>query len=251
MVTRTLVRYLAAEISLHGRGLNWCLYDPAVRDIRHRHRDSMRALVLFALLSGHEALHVPSRRIVVQTALACTTSSIVPGAASAFDNAIPDYAKYADKAKRPGTPLKDLGIAKRTINADSIDEDPVTFNGLRTCTGKPNCFSTTGDTLLSDRIQQGVDTLIPYWVPPAKDTEPFKSLVTVVKAYEPGQGNVDGGGFKVVKETNGYIYVQYEALKKVRGSDGILMSLDTQRCAYHVPTCLMMSLGITRVAIHA
>ena len=134
--------------------------------------------------------------------------------AFAFSNAIPDYAKYADKAKRPGTPPKDLGLAMRTINANSIDADPKTFKGLRTCDGKPNCFSTTGDDFLEDRIQTGVDTLIKPWVPPADATSPFKSLIQVVKAYEPGQGNVDGGGFEVVKETDGYLYVQFEALKK-------------------------------------
>jgi len=134
--------------------------------------------------------------------------------AAAFENAIPDYAKYADKAKRPGTPPKDLGIAQRTINANSIDADLVTFQGLRTCDGKPNCFSTTGDELLADRILTGVDTLIKPWQPPPDDKAPFASLVAAVKAYEPGQANVDGGGFKVVKETASYLYVQFEALKK-------------------------------------
>ena len=136
------------------------------------------------------------------------------GTASAFENAIPEYAEYADKAKRKGTPPKDLGIAKRTINDNSINADPVTFNGLRGCDGKPNCFSTTGDELLEDRILTGVDTLIKPWKPPASDAAPFKTLVKAVKDYKPGQGFVDGGGFQVVKETDGYIYVQFEALKK-------------------------------------
>jgi hypothetical protein len=135
-------------------------------------------------------------------------------AATAVENAITEYAKYADKAKRPGVAPKDLGLAKRTINADSIDADPLTFDGLRVCDGKPNCFSTTGDELLSDRILRGVDTLILPWQPPASDTAPFKTLVRAVKAYEPGQGNVDGGGFSVIKEADNYLYVQFEALKK-------------------------------------
>ena len=37
------------------------------------------------------------------------------------ENAIPEYAKYADKPKRKGTPPTDLGLAQRTLNADSID----------------------------------------------------------------------------------------------------------------------------------
>jgi hypothetical protein len=86
--------------------------------------------------------------------------------AVAFDNAIGEYANYADKPKRPGNPPKDLGTAQRSINVNSIEADPETFLGLRGCDGKPNCFSTTGDSLLSDRILTGVDTLIPPWKPP-------------------------------------------------------------------------------------
>lgn len=133
-----------------------------------------------------------------------------PQKSLAFENAIPEYAQYADKAKRRGTPPNDLGMAKRTINADSIDADPVTFSGLRGCDGKPNCFSTTGDDLLADRIQTGVDTLIKPWKPPSDDAAPFKSLVAVAKAYKPGQGSVDGGGFQVVKESETYLYMQFE-----------------------------------------
>lgn len=134
--------------------------------------------------------------------------------AVAFDNAIGEYANYADKPKRPGNPPKDLGTAQRSINVNSIEADPETFLGLRGCDGKPNCFSTTGDSLLSDRILTGVDTLIPPWKPPAGDSAPFKSLAQAVKAYQPGQSFIDGGGFKVVKETDTYLYLQFESLKK-------------------------------------
>ena len=139
------------------------------------------------------------------------------GPAVAFENALPQYADYKDKAKRPGTPPKDLGLAKRNVKGeDSFDE--ITFTGLRGCDGKPNCFSTTGDFNLEDRILFGVDTLIKPWKPPAEDPTPFKTLVQAIKAYPPGGdgtgGIVDGGGFQVVKETDSYIYVQYEALKK-------------------------------------
>ena len=137
-----------------------------------------------------------TRRVALQLLALSAIAGVGP--AAAFENAVPDYAKYVDKAKRAGTPPKDLGITKRTINKESIDADPKTFDGLRTCDGKPNCFSTTGDDLLEDRIQTGVDTLIKPWKPPADDSAPFQSLVKAVKAYQPGQGNVDGGGFKVV-----------------------------------------------------
>lgn len=67
---------------------------------------------------------------------------------------------------------------------------------------------------MEDRLQTGVDTLIAPWKPPSDDKAPFKTLKQAIKEYPPGQGFIDGGGFKVVKETDNYIYVQYEALKK-------------------------------------
>jgi hypothetical protein len=169
------------------------------------------------------------REFVSLLGLGCLTATANP--AMAFENAVPEYADYVDKPKRKGTAPKDLGLASRTINENSIDADPVNFSGLRKCDGKPNCFSTTGDSLLEDRIQTGVDTLIPAWKPPAGDSSPFKTLVSVVKAYQPGQGFVDGGGFQVVKETDRYMYVQFESLKKgyiddvefALGADGNVM----------------------------
>lgn len=180
----------------------------------------LRAGLILALASARAAV-LPrpatprtevSRRNAVRSAALSLATLAAP--AFAFDNAVPEYASYADKTKRKGTPPKDLGVLKRTINANSINADELSFDGLRTCDGKPNCFSTTGDELLEDRILTGVDTLIKPWKPPAGDAAPFKSLVKVVKAYPPGQGFVDGGGFSVIKETDNYIYVQYEALKK-------------------------------------
>jgi len=35
-----------------------------------------------------------------------------------------------------------------------------------------------------------------------------------VAKYEPGQGGIDGGGFVLVKQTDSYLYYQFEALKK-------------------------------------
>ena len=173
----------------------------------------VRSAATAAAASPIQMAGAPSRRDMLTAVFGLGTLMAAPPA-QGFENAISEYAKYADKPKRPGTPPKDLGLAKRTINADSIDADPQTFQGLRNCDGKPNCFSTTGDDLLEDRILRGVDTLIKPWVPPAGASAPFKSLVEVVKAYKPGQGNVDGGGFQVVKETDTYLYVQFEALKK-------------------------------------
>ena len=43
----------------------------------------------------------------------------------------------------------------------------------------------------------------------------FAQLVEVLNAYKPGQGGIDGGGFKIIKSDlkNGYIYTQFESYK--------------------------------------
>ena len=128
-----------------------------------------------------------------------------------FPNAVPDAQLYADRPKRRGDPPKDLGI--RPCTTEGVNS-PETSPRLRTCSGKPNCFSTTGDALLEDRQQCGVDFLIPTWVPPPKETEPLKTVAAVVAGYEPGQGGIDGGGFALVKQTDSYLYYKFEALKK-------------------------------------
>ena len=187
----------------------------------------MRLLCLSLLIATSSCLKLPSARAAARSVSSSSTASrrealqglgfsalAVAAPATAFDNAVPEYANYVDKPKRKGTPPKDLGVAKRSINENSIDADPITFEGLRGCDGKPNCFSTTGDELKTDRILTGVDNLIAPWKPPASDATPFASLVKVVKAYKPGQGFVDGGGFQVVKETGDYMYLQFESLKK-------------------------------------
>jgi len=134
---------------------------------------------------------------------------------AAFPNAIPEAKKYADKAKRKGDAPKDLGILPRTTEGLDDDKDPSeTSPRLRTCSGNPNCFSTTGDALLADRQQYGVDFLVAPWVFPAEETKPLQTVAAVVRAYEPGQGGIDGGGFALIKETDSYLYYQFEALKK-------------------------------------
>ena len=135
------------------------------------------------------ALLVPTRRDAIHLGLGAL-ASLASRPAVAFDNAVPEYADYRDKPKRPGTPPKDLGIAKRTVRGeDSFDE--ITFSGLRGCDGKPNCFSTTGDFNLEDRIQFGVDTLIKPWRPPADDRDP---LTTAIRARPKAETKGGCGG---------------------------------------------------------
>lgn len=94
------------------------------------------------------------------------------------------------------------------------EDGPLTVRGLRACDGKPNCFSTTGDEELEERVKKGVDTLISPWRAPADDSAPIRSLAKAVRGYQPGQGSIDGGGFRIVTETDTYLYVQFESLKK-------------------------------------
>lgn len=131
----------------------------------------------------------------------------------AFDNAVADYATYAGKPKRRGDVPMGLGVGPRTIIVGE-DADAASVQGLKPCDGKPHCFSTTGDEDLEERLSKGVDTLIPPWVPPASDKYPLRTLAAAVRAYEPGQGGVDGGGFSVVSASDSYVYAQFESLKK-------------------------------------
>jgi uncharacterized protein (DUF1499 family) len=102
---------------------------------------------------------------------------------------------------------RDLGVKSRK---DIVGEE---YMGLNHCAGAPNCFCST------DSLEDDPDHSIPAWVWPqefGKDTEKaFAQLTEVVNAYEPGQSNVDGGGFKIMTNDakKGYMYVQFESLK--------------------------------------
>ncbi|KAL3910661.1 MAG: hypothetical protein SGARI_002013 [Bacillariaceae sp.] len=121
-----------------------------------------------------------TRQDVFQTALlgVMGTTLMTPQTAFAFDNRVSD--KYSDRPKQRGSKAKDLGVAKRK-DLDDLDHS------------------------------------IPAWVwPKDYDKEKaFGELVSVVESYEPGQNNVDGGGFKIMTNDpkSGYLYVQFESLK--------------------------------------
>ena len=83
------------------------------------------------------------------------------------------------------------------------------YSGLKNCGPAPNCFCST------DSVEDDPDHHIPAWVWP-KDMEmdaAFQQLEETIKAYKPGQGNIDGGGFQVVTSKPGYLYAQFESLK--------------------------------------
>ena len=129
-----------------------------------------------------------------------TTSS---QAALVFDNKINN--KYDDRPKRRGPQPKDLGVR---IRKDMVGEE---YNGLKPCGPAPNCFCSTDD------IQDDPEHNIPSWkYPSSLDKEnAFVTLENVINAYKPGQGNIDGGGFKIIESNpkKGYLYAQFESLK--------------------------------------
>lgn len=125
--------------------------------------------------------------------------------ANAFENKISD--KYDDRPKRRGPKPKDIGLGKRK---DMVGEE---YIGLKECGPAPNCFCST------DNIEDDPEHNIPAWTWPASyesnKEKAFNDLLEVVKAYKPGQGNIDGGGFQVVNfdPVKGYLYAQFESLK--------------------------------------
>ena len=162
-------------------------------------------LLLFAALSRTTALHATRRR-AIHAASAAAASVVLPHApASAFANAVPEAAKYADRKKRRGPAPQNLGLKNR--EADGAD---VETPELRLCGAAPNCFSTTPDSFSAER------TIAPWKAPSGKDRAALIADVdAVVKGYKPGQNGIDGGGFEIDKATNGqgYFYVRYESLK--------------------------------------
>jgi len=142
---------------------------------------------------------------VVGAAAISTGFLATPEKALAFPNKISN--QYDDRPKQRGTKPKGLGVAMRK---DMVGEE---YLGLSPCGAAPNCFCST------DNIEDSPDTNIPPFKWPAKQfsshEDAFHQLYEVVKAYEPGQANIDGGGFEVVTfdPKAGYLYVQFESLK--------------------------------------
>jgi uncharacterized protein (DUF1499 family) len=189
-------------------------------------------------------------------ALSSLLLSSSPQPVHAFTNAVPEFKKYGDKPKRKGTPPKDLGILSRTT--EGIDTS-ITSQRLRTCDGNPNCFSTTGDVLLEDRQMMGVDFLIPEWVPPTNQDDNYdesrkysiETIASVMKTYEPGQGGIDGGGFTLIKETDSYLYYQFEALKKGYIDDVEFALIDPKNSSGGIQVRSASRVGVTDFGVNA
>jgi uncharacterized protein (DUF1499 family) len=100
-----------------------------------------------------------------------------------------------------------LGVASRK----NFEGDE--YLGLKNCKPAPDCFCST------DSERDDPEHFIPAWIWPKEfgdDREKaFLQLQGTIMAYQPGQSNVDGGGFQIVNSDprKGYVYVQFEALK--------------------------------------
>lgn len=126
----------------------------------------------------------------------------------AFENRI--STKWDDTPKTRGPKPADLGVSNRSFI--SVEGERDEYVGLKGCTPSPNCFSS------SIPVQDDPEHSIPpfLWPEGQSKEEALTTLLEVLKAYPPGQSGVDGGGFeiKAFDGNKGYIYVQYEALKR-------------------------------------
>jgi len=133
-------------------------------------------------------------------------------AKAAFENALPEVSKFSER-RTPGNKPDDLGLKERILNRFGDKSEGAVLKG---CGYGPNCFSTTGDP-----EDPQITTLLQPWKIPAQSapSDAFAELEAVVRAYPPGQQNVDGGGFQIVKAGDGYLYGQFESLKKGKVDD--------------------------------
>ncbi len=154
-------------------------------------------------MSRREYMQNLSKLLTATTVATIATETINVPNSFAFENKISD--KYDDRPKRKGPQPKDIGVGKRK---DMVGEE---YTGLKNCGPAPNCFCSTDD------VEDDPDHSIPAWTWPENLTkkEAFGELEDALKNYKPGQDNIDGGGFKIIKvdSDKGYIYAQFEALK--------------------------------------
>jgi len=122
---------------------------------------------------------------------------------AAFDNAI----RKVETPKTNGPKPANLGLDKDGL--------------LRMCSKpSPNCFSTTPDTLGSDDddddLSQDFHFIKKWRYLKGNALEGYHIIGEVLDAYQPGQADIDGGGFKVITRDKDklYYYVQFESLKR-------------------------------------
>lgn len=133
---------------------------------------------------------------------------LAPPGALAFENGVPEMAKYKDKPKQRGPRPNDLGLRTRVLNVDGDTVD----NALKICSPAPNCFTTTGDATVPGDSEH----LIAPWRPPKGTSADatMRELEEVLKGYTPGVAGIDGGGFKIITADGNYCYAQFESLRQ-------------------------------------
>mmetsp|Transcript_63850 Transcript_63850/g.93491 ORF Transcript_63850/g.93491 Transcript_63850/m.93491 type:complete len:268 (-) Transcript_63850:425-1228(-) len=110
----------------------------------------------------------------------------------AFENRVAAKGKYPPS---PGAKAKGVGDGPKD-------------GQLKFCSGQPNCFT-------SSPLEEDAEHAFPPFEYQGMNKEAaMETLMQVVNAYKPGQGDIDTGGFKVVKTSPDYIYVQFESGKK-------------------------------------
>lgn len=156
------------------------------------------------------ALQLPKDGINRRNALGFGLSTafgltVAPPDAFSFENKISN--QYDDRPKRRGSKPPELGVLTRK---DIVGEE---YLGLKHCGAAPNCFCST------DSAEDDPDHSLPAWLWPSDfghDKEKaFGQLVETINAYQPGQSDIDGGGFKIMTTDikKGYVYTQFESLK--------------------------------------
>jgi hypothetical protein len=164
-------------------------------------------LILSLIVSMSTGYPLHDRRTMIKRSIVGSGGFLLSQSAAvvAFENAVPEAAQYADRPKRRGPAPTDLGLKKRQLNQYGDMSDDAQ---LKVCKAAPNCFSTSGDA------EFDAASLIEPWVPPTSlVSEGGVSAVSqvlsdVLRTYTPGQGGIDGGGFKIVAANNPQGYYQ-------------------------------------------
>ncbi|CAL1157285.1 unnamed protein product [Cladocopium goreaui] len=157
--------------------------DRMPKEAKPCHGRCFRLILLLSIAcsgNGHVQRSWVQRRMLAVLPLAIGSPS-----AMAFENRI-------FLAKGPKTP----GPQPAGVGKGQIQE----------CGVAPNCFSSTS----SDEHY-----LKPWSYPSGGKAQAMADLEKVIKLYPPGQQDVDGGGFQIQNlDEKGYVYVQFESLKR-------------------------------------
>mmetsp|Transcript_25038 Transcript_25038/g.27601 ORF Transcript_25038/g.27601 Transcript_25038/m.27601 type:complete len:242 (+) Transcript_25038:56-781(+) len=140
------------------------------------------------------------RKTIIATTASIFTASATTPSALAFDNRLDD--KYSDRTPQVGSQPTNIGVKSRS----SRSYPPTDYDGLAPCDTRPNCWCS------STPFKDAPARYIRSWDPP-KSSSAIKEVKKIIDTYEVGQGGIDGGGYKVISEEEGYLYVQFQSYK--------------------------------------